>query len=725
MIRFVSFELIDFAVFRRARIELSLDQAERPLTVIRGENQSGKTTLMRAMSWALYGTAGIGPIQGEVHPIRSVCAPRGGQSKACVEIVFDWSADGARKRFCLTRSAFTRPSRVTSGFEVFDETLVLAELNANGLRTREQQDPAQRIKEIFPFEMKDFFFVDADKAEEYVGGSGQTNPVATRDAVTAAINNLLGLGDLISARRRVSALESAFMKQGSSDSSNQQKKELVRELGELENRAQTLSDACSRHEQDLQKATSTLSGVRKELGEALDGGSGLQVVRDTLKRTEKVRDELASEVAQLSSRLFDTMNSPEFFKELLAPIYTGITSRLDPMKDKGYIPVQELGICKRLLEHELCLCGARLDGSNPVGRSAVQSKLEAIPEISVKGARLLDQALELARIEATRSSSYQGVTRVGQLQSELCEVRERLADAECGYQDAVAAHKAAGGDRTKLLYDAEKVAQGDADKASKSLGETRVALAEVKSKLDGVQRKLRLEEKKEVKMTQASACAAICECISDSMGEAYAMLEQSRLEDVSGALNGIYRRVTNSSEDALDRKVGVRSCPADSRAGNWTPSYELYAIGQDGSEKALALLNGAARRTLGISFILSLAGALGEDLPIMADSLLHATSGETHARLLDYLTDGSRVTQPILIGTGQDFSDAQTRALIARRAGRTYTLTSQSQVGDRVVRPDPSRESPFETSVCDCGPSQYCDLCERIEWGESRMERRG
>jgi len=43
MIRFVSFELIGFAVFRRARIELSLDQTERPLTVIRGENQSGKT----------------------------------------------------------------------------------------------------------------------------------------------------------------------------------------------------------------------------------------------------------------------------------------------------------------------------------------------------------------------------------------------------------------------------------------------------------------------------------------------------------------------------------------------------------------------------------------------------------------------------------------------------------------------------------------------------------
>ena len=109
----------------------------------------------------------------------------------------------------------------------------------------------------------------------------------------------------------------------------------------------------------------------------------------------------------------------------------------------------------------------------------------------------------------------------------------------------------------------------------------------------------------------------------------------------------------------------------------------------------------------------------------MADSLLHTTSGETHARLLDYLTDGSRVTQPILIGTGQDFSDAKTRALIARRAGRTYTLTSQSQVGDRVVRPDPSRESPFETSVCECGPSQYCDLCERIEWDKSGMERRG
>jgi hypothetical protein len=143
-----------------------------------------------------------------------------------------------------------------------------------------------------------------------------------------------------------------------------------------------------------------------------------------------------------------------------------------------------------------------------------------------------------------------------------------------------------------------------------------------------------------------------------------------------------------------------------------------------GQEKALGLLNGAARRTLGVAFVLALAEVAGEDIPLVADSLLHTTSAETHQRLLGYLTDGERVRQPVLFGTGQDFYADSTRQIIAGRAGASYTLTSQSQVGDKVARRDPDAQSPFETRVCECNPSEYCVICERTEWDLRTMALR-
>ena len=47
MIQFLELELTNFAIYPKASFKFATDQ-ERPLTVIRGENESGKTTLVRA-----------------------------------------------------------------------------------------------------------------------------------------------------------------------------------------------------------------------------------------------------------------------------------------------------------------------------------------------------------------------------------------------------------------------------------------------------------------------------------------------------------------------------------------------------------------------------------------------------------------------------------------------------------------------------------------------------
>ena len=106
----------------------------------------------------------------------------------------------------------------------------------------------------------------------------------------------------------------------------------------------------------------------------------------------------------------------------------------------------------------------------------------------------------------------------------------------------------------------------------------------------------------------------------------------------------------------------------------------------------------------------------------MADSLLHATSGAVKLRLVDYLTSGKQVGQPILFATRDDLlgvaadKDGTTvKQIVTKRAGKTYTVTSQAEAvaGGDVVRRDPDAENPQQSVLCLCGPDEYCAICER------------
>ena len=58
MLRLRRIEIDNFVCFDGVVVEPSID-ADKPLTVIRAENGSGKTTFLRALRWGMYGEKGL------------------------------------------------------------------------------------------------------------------------------------------------------------------------------------------------------------------------------------------------------------------------------------------------------------------------------------------------------------------------------------------------------------------------------------------------------------------------------------------------------------------------------------------------------------------------------------------------------------------------------------------------------------------------------------------
>ena len=71
----VAAKIKNFKLLENIDLKFSTDPT-RPLTVIRAENGSGKTSVLNALMWGLYGTAGL-PEGAEAVRLTSSAAPVG------------------------------------------------------------------------------------------------------------------------------------------------------------------------------------------------------------------------------------------------------------------------------------------------------------------------------------------------------------------------------------------------------------------------------------------------------------------------------------------------------------------------------------------------------------------------------------------------------------------------------------------------------------------------
>ena len=105
MLRIRRVEIENFVCFEKLEIEPSIDP-EKPLTVIRAESASGKTTLLRAIRWGMYGETGLpgsNPNHFSLHP--ADWTPDAAGIRTRVAILFE--TDGSSREYQQGKSTST------------------------------------------------------------------------------------------------------------------------------------------------------------------------------------------------------------------------------------------------------------------------------------------------------------------------------------------------------------------------------------------------------------------------------------------------------------------------------------------------------------------------------------------------------------------------------------------------------------------------------------------
>ena len=722
-------EIDNFVCFDKIVIIPSCEPA-RPLTVIRAENGCGKTTLLRAIRWGMYGDKSLpaNSTQYSLHP--ADWHPDDAPVITTVKIEFESDGSsrdhpdesGTTTAYELTRSVTTigQPQTIPDGpdFRRFDMRTQLMVRSQDGSWHRHDAGVDQVVQQLLPWELRDFFVMDADEVADFVGGS--ENKAISRKEVTEkttyAIRALLGLGVFRRASEQVSDLSREFGRRatkavGSADLNRQQE-----ELDELRTQQEGLQFTIKEGEDKEREIDDRLDDARNTLESLVGEIATTDQLRLRMNDNRLRYKELNVRRKEVIKQYAGELHEIDLLSTLARRQLVEAQRSLQPLYDSDMIPLKHLGFVRTLLRSGVCVCGQDLSHR---GRHR-QHVEEMITQSSdqEERAEYLAQVLDAAVTLRVDSNENTWSSRCNTHSDEIAEIDDELSRVDLDRRDIESKLKTIPDERVQVMRDKIETLEAQRDTMKRELEASRIDLEQRSHSIVELDRKIAQQRKRQRAATDYEGCKDTADAIVTVLERAYASIEAEQVQELSEEMRVLFSKmVANVADDEsqeLDRKATLKMiAEVGVRQASTSPGeFEVFALNHRGRSMPPTEINGASRRTLALSFVLALCRVSNTRASLIADSLLNFMSGVVRTNTLDVTAANS--PQPVLLLTGSDL-EAQTEVeTIKRFAGATYTLTAQWQHGTRrgdVVKQTDARRIAL---LCDCGPRHYCPICERV-----------
>ncbi len=195
--RLLRAHITNFKLLEDTEFTFSTDP-KKPLTVIRAENGSGKTSLLYALGWGFFGEKGL-PEEAKGLRLISSSSPSGVSVTVQVTIDFDdISEERDLVKYRLTRTVTETPQAGSDKVAKGLEKVRLVELSDVGNKEVDQT----LIERLLPRRLKDVFFTNGEDVQTFIAGVGDQQQRHVLDAIRA----LLGLDALETAVEDIDAV---------------------------------------------------------------------------------------------------------------------------------------------------------------------------------------------------------------------------------------------------------------------------------------------------------------------------------------------------------------------------------------------------------------------------------------------------------------------------------------------------------------------------------------
>ena len=695
-------EFENFRMLRDLELEYSSD-SDTNLTVIRAANESGKTTILHGLQWALYGDSAL-PGKGEgfrLHPIDwDVGQGKSVPITATVEFEltkYRRTSGGmheTRRRYRLVRSTFedvdSDAGRSASAVKLF----VLGATGASPIDA-----PEALINDELPPELREVFFTDGDRALSFIEADVALS--TKRERVQRAIRSLLGLGvieDAIKHVRKSAAEVNKKAKQAGGDS----------ELRAIATRLVTMESEREKLETDLEDARQQFVAFDEKVDQ-IDRAIAAALQKGDKEKLRKDLDHTRMEIRQLDNQLAAAnkehsalFRSRSLATDLLAPVLAGAFEKLEELHDQGKIPNTTIPVLHDRLEAEVCICGETLEPGTPGGdkrRAQIQNliddslRADEVQKIITDlyyGAKPLQDG-GFAKSSAWLEEYKQVVERRDGIQGLRDEAGRKLRALELQL-DSLPDTDIQGLRDTRRHYKNQRdrylKKQTAIDTQLTALGRERERLEVERDRL------LRLQKKG----ARILAELEVTQDVLMVLRSAYEQITNEELQKVSDLMNSIFLEMIGADPDQ----------GAIIQSATISQKFDIIVYGPN--KRTLNPdrdLNGASRRALTLAFILALTKVSEVEAPNVIDTPLGMTSGFVKRSILR--TAARESAQLILFLTHDEIAGCE--EIIDESAGVVSTLTNPAHYPKMLVN-DPGVVDR-KVLLCTCNHRSECELCQR------------
>lgn len=696
-------EFENFRLLRSLALDFSNDETKN-LTVIRAENESGKTTILTALQWALYGDDAL-PKKGQEFRLHPVDWDTSTENSVAISVQIEFETTQLRYRLDGTYGENKRQYRIVrSANETLNgadwnrssSTVKLFHLTETGSRPIEP--PQAVINEELPPELRDVFFTDGDRALNFIEATSTT---VKRDGVKKAIRSLLGLEVIEKARAHINKAEARVNKRVQKFSTDSELIEITKRLEEIVNDINKFEEKVRDASEQLSAFDAKLTEVQKEIDNALILGDREKLQLEHQQTREQLKD-VDNQISVASKDHSELFKSLELSYNLLEPILSKGFSKLSELHKAGKIPNSTIPVLEEQLNNLICICGESLDSENSNGKRRRKHIRQ-----------LIDKTKESDEIQSAITDLYFGLRNLRPDQSEgeprwlanygkIAEHRGKLEDFrnEVGKKfkaieaeiSAIPSTDIQGLRKAKQIYVSQRDRfNRDHARYEMHLDSLRKEKENLNSKRDNL---LRVKEKD----ARVLAELEVIRDIQQILGKSYDRISNEELNKVSDQMNDLFLDMIGS-----DPEQGTIIQRAEI-----TGNFDIVVYGpQDRHLNPDIDLNGASRRALTLAFILALTIVSGVKAPNVIDTPLGMMSGFVKRSVLKTTIDKS--SQLILFLTRSEIADCE--EILDSAADRVITLTNPTHYP--IILMNAPQTDQITILKCECDHRQECSLCQR------------
>ena len=391
------------------KINFSCD-ADKNVTVILGDNTFGKTTLLQAFNWCLYGTVNFPNNDKRLlnHEI-SLQMQNGEQETVEVEITLLHNN---------TEYIITRTQRYNcGGGKVSGAAVFVSRKQADGqtkpidsIRLREV------INSILPEGLSTYFFFDTERI----------STVSDRKDISKAIKDFLGLSAIENAARhlgdrtkKISVIGKIY---GSMDlNGDARAQDALNRIQTAEEKRDTIAkrlEECKTEMDHYEERKAELEQILRDN----QSTTNLQKSKDDLERKIKEEKRIIAQLIEGYFREFSTSALPFFIRPLLN-VADGFLKEVK-IDDKGVRDITKTSIME-LIKRGHCICGREICEGNEAYQH-LMAEIKYVPPESIGNTVRLYRE----RLKSLSRSSERTYDRLKQLRESIEHSKNRLQDWE-------------------------------------------------------------------------------------------------------------------------------------------------------------------------------------------------------------------------------------------------------------------------------------------------------